>query len=353
MDRDRGKASEYAVLVPKLRMLKSRLVKEDRIREVIAQPSIEEAAPLLKDSIYQEALQYRDPEQIQATIVRVFYREAARLQRYAPPGAFRLIEAFRRDLESRDLFTAAAMIEAGRSEIISLPTARVPGTLLDKIRQEPEALTSISRLAESLRKTWAYPYLSLAQRLMQEHGASILSWMPLAVSAREYGEALDLLDPRLGKKSAAQVLCPVLEWRLAAAMINAKRLALPTRILDQILADISACRFRWRTARQVYEREPGVDGLMASLREVLPRVKLDPSRDPVEALEEARVAARSRAKQAALSVFHGYPFHAGLLAAGLMLLLLEAEDLSTILTGIGLGLKPEEYVPSTTYRLGV
>jgi len=351
--RDKGRASQYAVLVPKLRVLKSRLVREDRVREVIAQPSLEDAVALLKDSVFQEAFQYEDPEHINAGVVRVYYREAGRLARYTPAGARPLLEAFLRDIEARDLFTAAAMIAAGKTEIIGLPTARIPGTLLDRVRQEPEALTGLSRLAESLRRTWAYPYMQLAARLAGEYGSSVLSWMPLAVAAREYSRALALLEPRMGRRLAQEVLCPVVAWRIAAALVNAKRQGVPARLLDALLADAQACGFNWRRARQVYEREPGVDGLMAGLREVLPGVRLDPSKPPVEALEEARAAARSSAKEAGLRVFQGYPFHAGTLAAGLMLLLLEAEDLVTVLTGIRLGLKPEEYLPSTTYRLSV
>jgi len=353
LPRDKGRASGYAVLIPKLRVLKSRLVREDRVREVIAQPSLEEAVALLKDSVFSEAFQYEDPEHIHAGTVRMFYREAGRLDRYTPPGARDLLAAFLRDIEARDLFTAAAMIEAGKTEIIGLPTARIPGTLLDRVRQEPEALTGLTRLAESLRRTWAYPYMALAVRLVQEYGPGVLGWMPLAVSAREYSRALSLLEPRMGRRLASQVLCPVVAWRLAAALVNAKRAGVQTRLLDQLFQGVEACGFSWKKARQVYEREPGVDGFMSGIREVLPTVRLDPSRDPVEALEEARAAARQAAREEAFSVFRGYPFHAGTLAAGLMLLLIEAEDLVTILTGIHLGLKPEEYLPSTAYKLSI
>lgn len=340
---------DYAPLAPIVRAVIPRLVTGERIREITAQPSLEEAVNLLRDTMYGDALKSKTLKGIQRDLATFYAGYALRLKRMAPVDAYPLIDAFLHELEAGDLLGLALYSYTRAGGLPDILTSGVPGSLPARIAGDPEAYASLARLLERLQGSWAERYTGLIRRVAEAGDPSRIPWARVGIVAGEYSRALESLDPRLGKPLAARAVCPLLNWMIAALLIEAKRAGLESRLIEELLVDVPACRFRVKRAREVYEREPGAEALASVAEEVADSVKLDSSKPLPEALEEARAEARRRSARGARSILSSYPFHAGLTAAGLMLVKLNVEDLVTVLTGIALKLVPEEYLPYTVY----
>jgi len=352
LPRDAPSARLYAYVTPRLRALLPRLAGEDKVRDAIAQASVEDAAGVLRDTLYGPYIEAGPPWRIQTRLLEGFLETVKGLAKASPPAAREAALAFAREEEARDVFAALTMLRGGgQVELEMLPTSRVPGTILYGLRGEQEALASPQRLLEALRRTWLAPQVEALQRLDQEAGptrAPALAASSAALAA--HASALEGLDPRVGRRVASSILCPLLAWRAASIAVYARLQGLPPRVLELLVPPSPSCGFSGRRLRSVYEREQTMEGLLAGLRDEL-GVRLDPQAGPREALAGARREARRAAKAAALRAYAGYPFHGGLVVAGSTLARLEAQDLATVLTGIALRAKPEEYLPLTTYRL--
>ncbi len=339
-------APKYAQLVPKLRSMKARLLTMDRLREVIAQPSISEAVSLLKDTIYGDALGPWSLGKIQTNLTKFYCRKIDSIAKITPREAKPLIEAFKHEVEVGDLVVLA--IASGRGgERPEVLTEKIESCAVSKILSEPDALTSTTRFLELVQETWASKYIPVLRKAADASSPARASWARLAIISSEYSRALESLEKGISKRNAARVLCPMLNWMLASTLIQAKREGVDAKLIDEILVDVPSCGFKVGKARLVYEREAGVEGIVASIREILPGVRIDPSKEIVESLEDARINARREAFKHATGVFTGYPFHAGILAAGIVLLKFNIEDLITILHGIELKLSSEDYLPLT------
>ncbi len=341
--RDKPSPRAYAYLAPKARVLAARVrAGEDRVREAIAQPSLEEAQGFLKDTLYGEAIEPGPAWRIQARVAEALAAVLDRLARAAPEPARPLARAHLREMEARDALQALRALQAGDLQLELLPTSRVPGTILYQARQEQEPLTSPQRLRDYLRRTWLNPILEAAgedPRLAET-----------AAALHAHAEALEALNPRRGRPEAARATCPLQAWRTAALTLDARAAGLPARSLEALTPENPTCNITPRQIRAIYEREQTTEALAVALRDTL-RLPLDPSKPPLQALEEARAHARRQAKQAAYTILQGYPFHAGILAAAATLARLEAEDITTVATGLALRLPPDKYIPKTTYNI--
>ncbi len=349
---DKASPRLYAQTVPRLRYMLTKLTKEDKVRDVISQPSLEEAAGLLRDTLYGDSIEPGPAWRLQVRILEAHLRLVQRIARTTPPPAQPLALAFQREIEARDAFTAASMIAGGSLELEMLPSARVEGTILYTVRGEQELLSTPARFLEHLRGTWLAPYVDIARSLEGEAGARAYQLAASAAAIGVYSDPLQGLEARLARRVASAALCPILKWRAASILLEARLAGLQSRSVEVLIPPVPACDIKPARLRAIYEREPTVEGLQGSLRDTL-GVRLDPQKPAREALEEARAHARREARRRALQAFSGYPFHAGLIAAALLLARLEAEDLATILTGIQLRMPPEEYLPSTTYSITV
>ena len=302
--------------------------------------------------MYAEGLQAEPPWLIQARIMGAVYRRAQLIASLSPPEAARLARAFIGDDEARDAFTLLEMLESGEPRIEELPTAYTEGTILYRARRDPELAATTQRLQEYLTGTWLAPYLTLAQKLRGELGPYALRVAGAVAGIAEFLEAIEALDPRFGAPWASRILCPIISWRVAAILLALKQRGVGARTLAQLLPKSRWCRLAPSRVRSVYEREQDPRGLAASIREAVPHAPpIDQTKPLDEALGEARREARARARKAARAALQSYPFHAGLVAGGLTLLKLDAEDLATVLTGIRLGMDPERILALTTYRL--
>lgn len=341
--------TKYAAVVPRIRAILPSLITRDRIREIIAQPSLEEALSLLKDTIYGDALKSTSLRGVQRDLAKFYADYVLRLKKHSPKEAHPLMDAFLHELESGDLLTLAVYTATRTGRTPEIVTSGIEASLPARIVKEPEALVGFTRFQEYLEGTWAGRYTGVLRRVAEEGDPARITWAKLAITAGEYALGLESLDPNLGRKMAAKAICPLLNWTIAAFLVQAKKEGVESRFIESVLVDVPACRFSVREAKAAYEREPGPDSLAGVLDEVLKYVKIDVSKDLVEALEEARANARRQCIDKAKTVFSGYPFHAGLIAAGLILLKINVEDLQTVLAGVALGLDPEEYLGYTSF----
>jgi vacuolar-type H+-ATPase subunit C/Vma6 len=334
-------AQKYAKTVPRIRAVKSRLVRADLYRELIASTP-DDILTLLRDSPYTSYIQHPKPENIQNGSMRVFFERAELVYRYSPKEAKPLAAAFMREEEAKDALIVMRQVYEGKPELPLLPTSSIKDTIAFKIRREPEVLASMQRLGELLEKTWFKPYYRKALRVAQEtKSPEIFNWMTLAASSDLYANALSAI--RSGKNWVEKIICPFLRYKLAASMANAKAIGLQARSIERVLGEVDVCGFSWRDFRAIYEREPGVGELLVSLKEVFPDLNIDAKLDYQLALEQARKTAYRRSKKYAEAMFSSYPFQPAIVAAILTLAKIELYDIVTIMTSIGLGLKSDDF----------
>ncbi len=334
---------KYARVTPRLRSMYAGLIKPEVFRELISTSNLDDAFSALRDTPYIEAIKAKTPDQIQSGALTVYLERARKIEYYAPKEALALVQAFYREEEAKDALVIMKAVFEGRSELPMLPTMNVEGSLAYRVRREPESLVSLQRLVEFFEKTWFKPYAREAYRIATEVKSSdVFLWYPLTLSVLLYSEALRSL-PGMTRREVEKILCPYLLYKLVASILNAKAINIPVRELDKAYGELNVCGFKWRQIRGLYERDPSVQELFVSLRDVLPQVELDTKKDYQQALEEAKRQALRTAYKNSVAAFNGYPFTPALLAAFLMLAKIEAYDLITILTSIALRLGHDEY----------
>ena len=336
-----NRPARYARAVPRLRAMKARLLQREALREVMLSPTYEEALTLLRDTPYQAITAASSPSTIQAVALGIFAERALRARKMLPEEAHPVVDAFMREEEARDVLAILRSIYEGRT-LPYIPTASVEGTLAWRIRRDPDILVSTQRLAEFLDRTWMKPYARLALRLAQEaRSPEPITWASLPASLGEYSRAVEPFGGA-DRRGLEAVLCPYIEYKAAASLVNAKMIGIPPRAIARLLEAREACGIPWAELRQVYEREPGPQEVLYSLRELLPQLRVDTKLPLSQALEQARREALSRSGRAAQAAFGGYPFTPVLAAAALMLAKIEMINVTTILTGIRARLKPDE-----------
>ncbi|MCE4625971.1 MAG: V-type ATPase subunit [Desulfurococcales archaeon] len=331
----------YAKTVPKLRTLKASLLTHEQLRELSLSPSLDDASALLRDTPYSEVSSATMPSTIQTIALKAYFGRAQRILKVLPEGDQQLVLAFLREDEIKDLLAIMRSIYTG-THLPLLPTASIEGTLTGRIRKDPEALVSMQRLLEALDRSWFKSYARQINRIAQEmKTAEVFTWYSAPASLQEYTNAIAAL-PRRKRREAEALLCPVLEYKIASTMVNGKALRIPLRIMDRIMRDLNVCGATWDDLRQVYEREPGPQEVLSSLRELLPRLRLEAKQGFEVELEAARRRAWREAYRRANAAYSGYPFTPTLVLAAMILAKAEYMDVTTILTGVLLKMKPDE-----------
>lgn len=332
-------APGYARVVPVLRVLYSRLYGSERIRELAATASLDDVLSGIRDSLYGHAAEQRLPERVAAEMYRIYHGIVSRVASLAPPQGEGVALYFTRADELEDSMVLAYRASSGQpGGAGGLPTAAVRGTLAWRAAQEPDVASSVQRLLEAAPR-WLRPLLATAERAASSQRDS---WVFLlarpALKALLLWDALERAEAR-GRVEVSRILCPALRAEAAAAALNAVALGAGGRSLEAAWrpAPRGLCGLDWAAAAAAAAREEDPSAVAAALRQSMPDLRLE-GRAPLEqaaaAIRWGRLAARRRAEAA----FQGYPFHAGLLAAGLLLARLELEDLRAI-------------VLSTYYRL--
>ena len=177
-------------------------------------------------------------------------------------------------------------------------------------------------------------------------GALLFYYAPF--TARATSEAIALLPSR-ERGLYSRVVCPRILYIIIAGLVNAKERGFDARLVDEAFQGVGICGLRWDDVKTTYEREPDPQSLASSLSHLIPGWKVEGS--VAEILESARRASRLESRRRALNAIASYPFQAGFIAAVLELARLEAEDLTSLIGALSLGLKKEEYAARMSIQI--
>ncbi|MEB3844164.1 MAG: V-type ATPase subunit [Desulfurococcales archaeon] len=334
----------YAVFAPKARSIKAQLVQPSLLREILAAESYEEARALLRETPYGERLREEASiEAVQEAAVGVLLSRIYRLARYAPSDSRRLLLAFAREEEIRDalIILRAASEKAGR--IPRVPSASHPESIVSRLAREAETAEGVQRLLEALEGSWLKQAARTAHTIAGEaRTGEAYTWYATAAGLLEYIEAINTL-PQQDRPGVEKILCPIITYKITASLVNAKTLDIPLRALDRIMEKIKTCKFNWKTFKPIYEREVDPESLLATLRDLFPKLKIETKLSRQDALTQARKTALQQARHQAETAYASYPFKPTLTAATGTLIKTEANDIQAALTAKILKLKPEQY----------
>ncbi|MEB3773563.1 MAG: V-type ATPase subunit [Desulfurococcales archaeon] len=333
-----GPAS-YARLVPKIRVMKSQLLTQDRYREMMASSELKDALSQLRDSLYSEAADAANLEVAIRILETLYFKYLDKLARESPEEVLRVINAFRMDYELRDVLSAMQRVAIGSPGFMEYPTYYIDGSILKMLSQDPEAQTSVTRFLDAIQGTWAYTYADMAVQLYNEtKNPQLISWIHLPASIELYSSVLEeLRDPAL-----QGILCPLIEYKISASLIQAKLSEIESRIITRLISRVKSCGVDASLLRQMYEREATPQDLASSLREALKYVRPE-GEDLGAILHSARMSLKAALKRGVERAFQGYPFSPAIAAAGAVMLRFEVENIIAILSSIELKLKVDEY----------
>ncbi len=346
-------AQAYAKVVSYARNLLRLLLKPEALREAAEASSIQEAVASLPDTIYQGLKDAKTRADAERAIWGGYLRAVYKAVRLAPTHASRALSLFSLLEEARDALVLAEAVRSGRGPeaLEGLPSAHVDQSPLSRLRGEVDALQSVQRLSETVGDKRISALLEEALSFEQKSGVrGTLMFYYAPFAAKAAGYAISSL-PGGERGLYSRVVCPRVLYIVVSALVQAKERGLEARLVDEAFQGVSVCGFKWEDARGIYEREPDPQGLAASMAHLLPGWKTEGG--VAEILESARRAYRFEARRRSSAAIAGYPFQAGFVAAVLELARLEAEDLVSVLTGIALRLKPEDYAPRLSLKIGV
>ncbi|GAB6148506.1 V-type ATPase subunit [Stetteria hydrogenophila] len=346
------KASRYAKVVPVLRTLKGGLADVDKIRELASSGSVGEVIAGLRETIYAPAVEAKTPDEASRLMYEIYWGIVGKIASRAPPEAQDHAFSFVRVDEISDLVVIAYRIARGMDFEGSFITASVKESTVSKLLANPEAASSLQRLVESIPK-WAKGIIADAIEVFNAARDPMVFayYRPLA-KARVLYEPLASLD-RYSLERVLRVLCPLIRSEAAAAAIEASAAGIRDRGLEAAwsVEVTDYCGVDWKGLAELASREEDPSGVAASVKRMMPDVRVE-GRTPLEQAASARQWGRRESRRRAEAEFYGYPFHAGLIAAGLLLLRMEMEDLRTILLSAKYRLEPERYAVLLT-RQGV
>lgn len=334
---------DYAYIVPKLRMARAQLLTPDKIRDMTSTIQFKEVVGYLRDTLFEKVADADNPDQAYRMLYTVYYSFLEGVARASPDEAKAIVDAFRRDDELRDVLAIAQAVQEGlQPSIVEMPTYHVEDSIVRRLARDQESLTSPLRLLEALEGTWAREPVEAAFQLQQETGQPwIITWYHLPYSLRLFSEAMAGV-PSIWRGLLEQVICPLVEYRVASAVLQAKAAGLEARLLDRLLSGVRLCGLDVQAIRQAYEREPSVADLAVVLRDQFPSIRLEGKRLG-EILKTARRSSRVAVRRAASHVFSSYPFQPAVVAAGVMLVRDDVDNVKSVVFSLKMKLKPDEY----------
>ncbi len=332
-------ASGYARVLPYARIVLSRLLTVDRLKEVMQSRSVEEVAAALRDSLYPGAGEARRIEDLEEAVWRGYFGVLEGIRRLAPEEAWRPLRFFVDVEEFKDVLVIAQAVSRGGSppgrlpsyyapESRSLALARAleenPGSKLQDVAPDPE----IGRILEEA--------LAFEKQIGIPGGLLLYYAKAVRVAAEKALDSVGAAEKRL----FSRVVCPRIRYILVSTILEAKAAGVEARHLDAVMGGPRLCGLEWGSVRGVYEREEDFYGLAGALREYT-GWKLEG--DTLgRILESAKSQYRREARAASEAAVASYPMQPGFLAGVIELVRLEAEDVVLLSSAVHLSLKPEE-----------
>ncbi len=336
-------APKYAKIVPVLRVLRGRILGIERLRELTATASVDDVLAGLRDTLYGSAAEARIPEKVVQSMYSIYWDTVVKVAKMAPGEASDLALSFIRVDEVSDAISIAYKVARASGVWGSYMTSAIKDSFASRVLAEPEAASSLQRLVE-VAPRWMRRILSdgvEAFNSARDPGA-LAYYRPLA-RARVFYESLASLD-RSSVRRVLDVLCPLLRSEAAAAALEAAVAGIPGRSLEagwRVRVE-DLCGVNWRRLAEVVSREGDPSSVTAYLKQTMPDVSLE-GKTPLEQAANARSWGKRESRRRAEVAFLGYPFHAGLIAAGLLLLRLEFEDLKSVLLATKYKMHPSDY----------
>ncbi|MCX8165124.1 MAG: hypothetical protein N3D79_00790 [Acidilobaceae archaeon] len=338
---------DYAEAVVIARAIKARLLRPEVIREAALAAEFGEALGPLRDSIYAGLGEARSLSQAFSSIWPTYIRQVRRLALRSPSPASELLLTLEKEEVLRDLLILYQSTLLEKRIESRLPSSLVEGTLTKRVLEDPEALLSPQRFIESLSRSWAYSYVERVGRSFRElKGGPVALWaVPLSV-LKLYSEVLGAAGGE--REEAERLLCPQLQEKVLSSLLLAKALEVPQKLLEDFSWG-ELCGLKAKEALELYSAEPDPLGIAGELRQKI-SIKAE-GKSVEEVLTSAQRSARSALRERSLAAMAGYPFRASFLLSPLLLLRLEAEDLTLLLSSKEYKLPPSVVLPELGFEV--
>lgn len=339
-----GSPAAYAKVVPRLRLLKSGLL-GGKVRDL--SPPLMDALSALRETVYAPVAEAKDLSSIERAIASRFFATIDELAKLSPAEAVQLVRSFALAKEVEDLMTLARAVTEGSSLPSWLPSVEWSSSEIRYLLSEMEASPSLTRLPELIKDATLRASMEGAlQAFADVKSPEAFTWYSLAAQASILDAALRSLEGQDAVETM-KVVCPLVEERLALAALQAWALRVSPRTVARVLPLRRTCGVNASAVASAYERniESDVVSLSTELSGLLRYVRLE-GKTLRDLMASARRTARVSAVRAAAAAFEGYPYTPALIAAGLVLLWVDLDNLRAALIGIGLGLTQQELEPA-------
>ncbi|ESQ20625.1 MAG: Archaeal/vacuolar-type H+-ATPase subunit C [uncultured Acidilobus sp. CIS] len=335
-----GSPSAYAQVVPRLRVLKAGLL-GPRVKDL--SPPLAEALASLRDTMYSGIAEAKELRLVERKLAQQYFGVVDELEGLAPDEAKGLVRAFAEARETEDLMTLARALAEGLRLPAWLPSLEWSRSSIRDLMPELEASPSLTRLPDllkggPLRKTMARALEAFSEVKSPE----AFTWYSLSARLAAIQEALEPIGGQ-DRTDAEKVICPLVEEWASLAALQAWALKVNPRTFARALPQRPLCGVQWASLAEAYERNLSEDiaSLITELSKMVRRVKVE-GRSLRDVMSSVRRSARVAAMRSAMAVFEGYPYSPALIAATLLLLTIDVDNLRAALLGIGLGLTPAE-----------
>ncbi|MEM0340251.1 MAG: V-type ATPase subunit [Acidilobaceae archaeon] len=332
---------DYAKPIVIARVLKTRLLRPEVIKEISLAKDFEKAVSVLGESLYPEVREAKNLFQAETAVWRGYFRSVFKLAEVCPSYLKDVVLLFAREEELKDLMIIAQKVKLKAPLHERLPSMHYD-TLVYSLIREPEKLLSLESMMTALKDTWVHAYLSEALSLVEEHRLEVPLYVFSApYTVRIYSETLEPLSP-IDLKDLEVLLCPRLKPLLFAGLVHSKVYGVPLEVLDTILRPISICGFDIPFLLEVYSRAIHFKDLAEDLGKTLDIKVVGESLD--EVLSGALIGGGRVLRKIANKIMIGDPYRPAFIIAPLVLLRLEVEDVLLILSSKTYDVKPADFM---------
>lgn len=315
---------DYAEVIPRVRGVKSRLVRPEVMKEAAVAESMSEALSLLREAPYPGLSEAKTIAQASQIIWTTYFKTVGKLADLSPSPAREIVRSLLLEEDLRDVLSIYHLAVSGKVVEEKLPSYYLPGSVTRSIYEDPEAFSSpqkIERIAEGAEISIYFQRATSVYAKLKE-GPAALWAIPMAVAAL-YADVAEI--------DAEELLCPRIEEELFSALLLSKVFGADPRLVESTLPEAPACGLEKRSLLFAYSAEAEPLALAGELRNIMRSIKPE-GKSLDEVLLSTRRSARQRILKSSYRIFAGYPFNASFVLAGALLLRMEVENLLYIIS---------------------